>query len=161
MATIRDVAKRAGVAPMTVSRVLNKEPYVAQEMRDKVMVAIKDCNYTPNLVARELASKSARVVAFIFLSPERPFSKEYYFTEIFDGAHQALIKSDYFTLFLSPDQNTCDPVAYIDNVVKSRKLSGILLADLVGCDLLTVGGDDDLVHLVALKRFFGNGREEE
>jgi LacI family transcriptional regulator, galactose operon repressor len=133
--TMSDVADRAGVSIKTVSRVLNKEPYVAEGMRDKVLVAMKDCDYTPNLIARDLASKASRVVAYIFLSRQHLFSKEYYFTEIFDGAHQSLVDKEYFTLFLSPDQGVSDPVAYVDNVVKSRKLSGIFLADLVNCDL--------------------------
>ncbi len=51
-ATIKDVAKLAGVSFKTVSRVINKEGTVGQELQDKVMQAVKALNYQPNLSAR-------------------------------------------------------------------------------------------------------------
>ena len=53
-ATIKDVAKLAGVSFKTVSRVINKEGTVGQELQDKVMQAVKALNYQPNLSARLL-----------------------------------------------------------------------------------------------------------
>ncbi|MCB0056337.1 MAG: LacI family DNA-binding transcriptional regulator, partial [Caldilineaceae bacterium] len=52
MTTIRDVAKRAGVAPITVSRVLNNSGYVSDDTRARVMVAAVELNYVPNMLAR-------------------------------------------------------------------------------------------------------------
>ena len=48
MANIRDVAKRAGVTPPTVSRVLNDSGYVKDETRRRVEAAIKELNYVPS-----------------------------------------------------------------------------------------------------------------
>lgn len=55
MATIRDVAKKAGVAPMTVSRVLNNSGYVSPETRRRVEAAAAELNYVPNMLARQLS----------------------------------------------------------------------------------------------------------
>ena len=54
MASIRDVAKLAQVGPATVSRVLNNTGYVSPETRKKIEEAIKERNYTPNELARNL-----------------------------------------------------------------------------------------------------------
>jgi LacI family transcriptional regulator len=53
--TISDVAKLAGVSPMTVSRVINAETNVRPATRDAVNVAIQTLNYAPNRAARSLA----------------------------------------------------------------------------------------------------------
>lgn len=54
--TIQDVARHAGVSPMTVSRVMTGKRYVSEEMRDKVNSAIEALNYSPNLTARSFSS---------------------------------------------------------------------------------------------------------
>jgi DNA-binding LacI/PurR family transcriptional regulator len=46
--TIVDIANRAGVAPMTVSRIINESGYVSREAREKVERAVKELNYHPN-----------------------------------------------------------------------------------------------------------------
>lgn len=55
-ATIRDVAKLAGVSIKTVSRVVNKLPHVREDTRTRVQSAINKLDYTPNAVARRLGS---------------------------------------------------------------------------------------------------------
>ncbi|MCM8788977.1 MAG: LacI family transcriptional regulator [Candidatus Omnitrophica bacterium] len=58
MATLKDVAKKAGVSVSTVSLVLNNKPTVTEEKRKKVFETIKELNYTPNQAARALRRKS-------------------------------------------------------------------------------------------------------
>jgi LacI family transcriptional regulator len=67
-ATIKDVAKLAGVSFKTVSRVINKEGTVGQELQDKVMQAVKALNYQPNLSARLLRG-AASSIGFIYDNP--------------------------------------------------------------------------------------------
>lgn len=67
-ATIKDVAKLAGVSFKTVSRVINKEGTVGQDLQDKVAKAIKELNYQPNLSARLLRG-AATSIAFIYDNP--------------------------------------------------------------------------------------------
>ena len=67
-ATIKDVAKLAGVSFKTVSRVINKEGTVGQELQGKVMQAVKALNYQPNLSARLLRG-AASSIGFIYDNP--------------------------------------------------------------------------------------------
>src|SRR5580765_4938571 len=60
--TIHEVARKAGVSPMTVSRVTNGEDNVREATRDLVMKAIRELNYSPNPAARSLAgAQSTRI----------------------------------------------------------------------------------------------------
>ena len=62
MVSIKDVARHAGVAISTVSKVLNNYPNVSEDTREKVNGAIRELGYVPNAVAAALSSKrSARV----------------------------------------------------------------------------------------------------
>jgi len=64
--TLEDVAKRAGVSTATVSKVLSNTPYFTAQTRDKVMRAVKELGYVPNLAARALAAGKTRIIAVIF-----------------------------------------------------------------------------------------------
>ena len=63
MAGIKDVAKRANVGVGTVSRMLNNSGYVADATRKKIEVAMKELNYTPNELARNLYHKRSAISA--------------------------------------------------------------------------------------------------
>ena len=54
MVGIRDVAKKAGVSTSTVSLVINNSGYVSQNTRDRVTAAMKELNYIPNDLAKNL-----------------------------------------------------------------------------------------------------------
>jgi LacI family transcriptional regulator len=64
-ATINDVALKAGVSIKTVSRVLNAEPHVRDELRQKVLNAVQELHYRPNVSARSLAGGRHYVVGFL------------------------------------------------------------------------------------------------
>ncbi len=65
MVSIKDVARHAGVAISTVSKVLNDYPNVSRETREKVNRAIRELNFVPNAVAAALSSKQAGRVALL------------------------------------------------------------------------------------------------
>ena len=69
MVSIKDVAKHAGVAISTVSKVLNDYPNVSEETKKKVNQAVNELNFVPNSVAAALSSKqSGRVAILLNLS---------------------------------------------------------------------------------------------
>lgn len=70
MVSIKEVAKKAGVAISTVSKVLNGYPNISQETKEKVNAAIKELNYIPNSIASALSSKQFGRIALI-LDPKR------------------------------------------------------------------------------------------
>lgn len=76
-ATIRDVAARAGVSPMTVSRVINREATVKEETRALVEKAITDLNYAPNPAARSLAGSAPFRIGLLYDNPSTGYLSEF------------------------------------------------------------------------------------
>ena len=64
-ATIKDVAREAGVSIATVSRVLNKSSTVREDLADRVNSAIEKLGYYPNSIARTLKNDSSKTVGFV------------------------------------------------------------------------------------------------
>ncbi|MCG8373721.1 MAG: LacI family transcriptional regulator [Balneolales bacterium] len=87
--TIYEVAKSAGVAISTVSRVLNDSPNVSDETKEKVQKAIKELNFRPQVNARKLASKEPQILAVAVPSFTTPF-----FNEVLKGVKDELKKMD-------------------------------------------------------------------
>lgn len=73
MATVKDVAKLAGVSVGTVSKVLSQDSTVKQVRRDKVLKAVKDLGYKPNQAARALRTKKANVIGLVVPDITNPF----------------------------------------------------------------------------------------
>jgi LacI family sucrose operon transcriptional repressor len=73
---ISDVAKRAGVSPTTVSRVLNNRGYISEETRENVHRAMNELNYFPNDVARSLFNKRSNLIGIILPTTSNPFFGE-------------------------------------------------------------------------------------
>ena len=73
--TIKDVAQRAGVSPMTVSRVLNGSDNVHWSTRDLVDAAIKELSYTPNPAARSLSGTAPVQIGLLYSKPSAYISE--------------------------------------------------------------------------------------
>jgi len=76
-ATIRDVAVRAGVSPMTVSRVINSGDNVRTETRELVNSAIRELNYTPSPAARSLAGSVPYRIGLLYDNPSTGYLSEF------------------------------------------------------------------------------------
>ena len=87
--TIYEVAKKAGVAISTVSRVLNDSPNVSEETKEKVQKAIDELNFRPQVSARKLASKEPQILAVAVPSFTTPF-----FNELLKGIKDEIRKMD-------------------------------------------------------------------
>lgn len=84
--TIHEVARRAGVSPMTVSRVMNGKNNVHENTRAAVMRVVRDLNYTPNPAARSLAGAQGTRIALIYSNPSASYLSELLVGAL-DGAH--------------------------------------------------------------------------
>ncbi len=73
MPTLKDVAKAAGVAVATVSRVLNNRGYISEETRQKVYKAMEELNYRPNEIARSLHRRKSHLIGLIIPTVSHPF----------------------------------------------------------------------------------------
>jgi DNA-binding LacI/PurR family transcriptional regulator len=70
------VAARAGVSPMTVSRVVNGNGNVRDSTRERVLRAVRELGYTPNLAASSLAAAQATRIALIYTNPSAAYLRE-------------------------------------------------------------------------------------
>ena len=75
---LKDVAARAGVGSATVSRVLNGHPGVKSSTRTKVLLAVEQLKYKPNLHARTLAGAQSRVLGIVMANLYNPFFADIY-----------------------------------------------------------------------------------
>jgi len=73
MASIRDVAKLAGVSPSTVSRALSQKIYVEEETRNKVLAAIRELDYKPSLAARSLKNTNSKLLGLVLPDIQNPY----------------------------------------------------------------------------------------
>ncbi|KGX84787.1 LacI family DNA-binding transcriptional regulator [Pontibacillus litoralis] len=73
MATIEDVAKYAGLSRTTVSRVINNQPYVCDEKRERVFHAMQELGYVPNSSARRLRNQKTETIAIVLPRITNPF----------------------------------------------------------------------------------------
>lgn len=94
MASIREVAKLAGVSPSTVSRVMNHTANVDEEKKKRVLEAIEKTGFKPNELARALFKQSLKVIGVIVPSIENPFFNEMARAieqEAFDSGYRILL----------------------------------------------------------------------
>jgi LacI family transcriptional regulator len=122
LSTIHDVAKRAGVSPGTVSRVLNNASNVTPEIREKVERVIEELGYVPNVVARSLRIKRTRSLALLI-----PDITNIFWTTIARGVEDAAQSRDYSVLLCNTDENPTKQLRYL-NLVASQRVDGVIIA---------------------------------
>lgn len=122
MPTIHDVAKRAGVSPVTVSRVINNTGNVSTATREKVELAIEELGYVPSVMARSLRSKRTRTLALIVPDITNPF-----WTTVARGVEDTAQSRDYSVFLYNTDENPVKQQRCLDTVVAQR-VDGVIIA---------------------------------
>ncbi|OUS32320.1 LacI family transcriptional regulator [Thalassotalea sp. 42_200_T64] len=120
--TINDVAKLSGVSIKTVSRVTNNEASVRQATRDKVMAAIKELNYQPNLAARSLAGTKSYTIAYIYDNPNA-----YYIIDMQNGILSECRKQNFELLIHPCNSKSVDIIEEIVSMIKQSRIAGVVL----------------------------------
>ena len=125
--SIKDVAKHAGVAISTVSKVLNNYPNISEETRERVNQSIAELNFVPNAVASALSSKqSGRVAILINLITQTQAIDEIDMQYLSGAMHEAvLLNMDVITVFFSMIRHKS--VEEIIRYFKSQSISGIII----------------------------------
>ena len=121
VSTISDVARRAGVSGMTVSRVINNAGYVSTATRQRVERAIEELGYVPNALARQLRSKRTKILALIVSDITNPF-----FTTIARGVEDAAAPRGFSVMFCNTDESETEEAQYLLMVIQ-RQVDGVLL----------------------------------
>jgi len=128
-ATIRDVAKRAGVAVSTASLALNGKPYVSQETRLRVLQAAEEMGYHPNMMAKNLADGRTRNLGLITpISLEHLFASSGFFVHLIRGMHRATTEHGY-TLSLHIAESQDEAVSRVQTVIRGRSVDGLLITN--------------------------------
>jgi LacI family gluconate utilization system Gnt-I transcriptional repressor len=123
--TLRDVAKLAGVAPITASRALNTPDQVSEEVRKKVQEAVDRTGYVPNRMAGGLASSKSRLIAAVV--PSTVFSV---FNETIEALNSALFEAGY-QLMLGQTGYSAEREELLLESVISRRPDGIFITGIM------------------------------
>ncbi len=127
MVSIKDVARAAGVAISTVSKVLNGYPNVSEETKVKVNRAVEELNFVPNSVAAALSSKqSGRVALLMHLNQKTQAIDEINMQYIQGAIHKAMeLNLDVITLFFSMFNNKT--VEELTRYLQSQSICGLII----------------------------------
>ncbi|WP_438864207.1 LacI family DNA-binding transcriptional regulator [Neptunicella sp.] len=134
MATIKDVARQAGVSVATVSRVANNGPKVGQKTRDKVTKIMQELGYTPNANARALVTQKSSTVGVVIPDLTDPF-----FASLANGVEK-IARQENRQLLLSTGMISADSERQAINLLLERR-----------CDIIVVHSkklaDEELIAL--------------
>lgn len=136
-ATIKDVAKAAGVSTATVSRVINGNYNVSFEIEQKVLKAIDELKYFPNSVARSLKNDSTYTIGFLVSDISNS-----YFTTIAKVVEDIVSPKNYNIIMCSTEEEKSRELNYLKLLV-SKKVDGLILN--------TTGKNDDFIAALSKK----------
>jgi DNA-binding LacI/PurR family transcriptional regulator len=119
--TIKDIAEKAQVSIMTVSRVMNNSGYVAGATREKVMKAVQELNYQPNLLARSLINRKSSFVYVIVPDISNPF-----YADLTKGVESIAHQEGFHIILSSAYWNVAMECGHIE-AARGRMAEGIIL----------------------------------
>ncbi|MGR6874314.1 LacI family DNA-binding transcriptional regulator [Pseudomonas sp. HK3] len=130
MATMKDIARVAGVSTATVSRALMNPEVVKGPTRTKIQAAIDKLGYSPNFMARHLRTQKSQAIVVLVPDISNPF-----FATVIRGIEQVAHSTGYSVL-LGDTQNDLKREASYANMVQTKQADGmILLGDRVPADI--------------------------
>ena len=147
MAKIKDVAKLANVSPSTVSLVLNNKGYVSEATRAKVQAAVKELNYVPSEVARNLSLNRTNIIGVIIPDIAHPF-----FAALLHEIEIALYRYGYKTMICSTGEKENSELVFLD-MLRRHTMDGLI----VGAHALHLESYRDIdLPIVAFDRFIND-----
>lgn len=121
MATIKDVAREAGLTVGTVSRVLNNRGYISEATREKVYQIMKELNYQPNEVARSLSKSKTNTIGVIVPHIVHP-----YFAKLISNLEKAASDRGFKMLLCNSREERERELEYLE-MLKSNRVAGLIL----------------------------------
>lgn len=124
IATIKDVAKHAGISVSTVSRYLNNHPYISEEKREKIKQAMEELNYTPSIVATQLRSKKGMMIGILVSRITNPF-----FSYLFDSIERHARNNGYNVLMMQTYDDEHAELNMLE-MLKQHVISGLIMCSI-------------------------------
>lgn len=137
LTTIYDIAKKANVSAMTVSRVINNTGKISESTRKRVREVMEELSYVPNSTARSLVLQKTMLLSLLITDITNPF-----YTTLARGAEDAAKKFGYKLLFGNSDEDYAKEKDYVDMILTTR-VDGVLFAP---------AGDGSFEHLQQLQK---------
>ncbi|MDL2317878.1 LacI family transcriptional regulator [Eubacteriales bacterium OttesenSCG-928-A19] len=125
--TIKDVARKAGVNPSTVSRVLSGSPRISEDTRRRVLTILREMDYQPNQVARSLANRQGRIVSVVL-----PFVAEKTLSDLFNysviiGITTVAQQNGYHVLFSTGIEESDAGIENLNQLIRGGYVGGVVL----------------------------------
>jgi LacI family transcriptional regulator len=120
MTTVKDVARKAGVSTATVSRVINGNRFVSEELRARVYQTMREIDYRPNAIARSLRCKETRNIALVVPDIAYPFV-----AEVAKGVEDEVFKVGYSAILCESQGNEERECACI-RLLLTKQVDGIV-----------------------------------
>jgi DNA-binding LacI/PurR family transcriptional regulator len=140
MATIRDVAKMAGVSVATVSAVINQSCKVSDKLTTKVLAAAKELNYHPNRLARALSIKRTHLISCLVPTIANPF-----FPQIVKSVEDIAFRNN-IGAFICNSEGSGEKVSYYQQMLLETQIDGVIIAlswELAKPEVITPFLDDE------------------
>lgn len=131
--TAHDIAKKAGVAQSTLSKVLNNYPYISETTKKKVLKAIEDLNYIPDPVARSMVTGKTKTIGLIVGDIKNPFYSESA-KIVFNTARELGFNTIIYEKDLGPIEKSIRDL--INRRVDGLLISSVLRNDIFSSDIL-------------------------
>jgi len=147
MATIKDVAKEAGVSIATVSRVINKSPRAAKKSIESVQAAMQKLGYRPNANARALVSKNTNTIGVVVGDISDPF-----FGELLKSVDKVARKNNKHLLIGNGYHNADEERQAIELLINSCNESLIIHSKAL-CDQELINYSKEVPGLVLINRY--------
>jgi DNA-binding LacI/PurR family transcriptional regulator len=124
--TIKDVAKRSGVSPSTVSRVISNHPRISAETAKRVRTVMEEIGYHPNMMAKSLVSRTTQTIAVILPRPAEELFLNLFFSEVIRGIVTQSTRLGY-DLLMATGTTEREELETVTRLVRGRRVDGILL----------------------------------
>lgn len=127
MVNIRDIAKKAGVSPSTVSRALNDDSKISEETRKKIKEIAKRLKYKPNQAARVLITRETKTIGFLILKKEKPLVADPFYSIILYSVQNELHEMGYHLLYGIIPHGKLNPKKP-PRMIQEERVDGLILA---------------------------------